>query len=111
MIILGISGLPNSQRFMRENYPGVSKLDERICQGVDSAACLMIDGKVVAAAAEERFTGEKGTGQFPIHAINYCLAEAGLTQDDIQVIAHGFNYDHYRRFFMWSKKNVRVRFQ
>ncbi|TDB54299.1 carbamoyltransferase [Photorhabdus khanii] len=104
MIILGISGLPNSQRFMQENYPCVSKLDERVCQGVDSAACLIIDGKVVAAAAEERFTGEKGTGRFPANAINYCLAEAGLTQDDIQVIAHGFNYDHYRRFFMSNEK-------
>ncbi|WP_387690491.1 carbamoyltransferase [Photorhabdus sp. RM71S] len=100
MVILGISGLPNAQRFLRENNPEVSKLDERICQGVDSAACVIIDGKIVAAAAEERFMGEKGTGRFPANAINYCLAEAGLMQDDIQVIAHGFNYDNYRRFFM-----------
>lgn len=39
----------------------------------DSAACLVIDGKVIAAAEEERFTGIKHDSSFPINAINWCL--------------------------------------
>ncbi|WP_406728671.1 carbamoyltransferase C-terminal domain-containing protein [Streptomyces sp. GD-15H] len=66
---------------------------------MDSAACLVVDGEVRAAAAEERFTGEKATGAFPEHAIAYCLDQAGIHAEDVDFIAHGFNYDKYRRFF------------
>ena len=45
----------------------------------DSAAALVVDGQIVAAAQEERFTREKHDHRFPQHAIDYCLAEAGLT--------------------------------
>ncbi|TPG90023.1 hypothetical protein EAH72_30840 [Pseudomonas caspiana] len=102
MIILGISGLPNSQRSHRARYPDALEIDERICQGLDSAACLIVDGKIIAAAAEERFTGAKGTGELPLHAIDYCLRTAQLQPSDVQVIAHGFDYDRYRRFFTQS---------
>lgn len=105
MIILGISGLPNSQRIHRANHPDALEIDERICQGLDSAACLIVDGKVVAAAAEERFTGEKGTGDIPLNAIDYCLSAATVRPSDVQVIAHGFNYDRYRRFFSQSSES------
>ena len=44
----------------------------------DSAACLVIDGEVVAAAQEERFTRKKHDHAFPINAVKYCYAEAGL---------------------------------
>ena len=74
MIVLGLSGLPNAQAHLRRRHPGIGPLDERICQGLDSAAALVVDGVVVAAAAEERFTGEKGTGRLPLHAVEYCLA-------------------------------------
>jgi carbamoyltransferase len=43
----------------------------------DSAAALLVDGKLVAAAQEERFTRKKHDARFPIHAIGYCLAEGG----------------------------------
>ncbi|HIC69795.1 MAG TPA: hypothetical protein EYO90_09760, partial [Candidatus Latescibacteria bacterium] len=43
----------------------------------DSAACLIDDGRIVAAAQEERFTREKHDQAFPLNAIRYCLAEAG----------------------------------
>jgi carbamoyltransferase len=105
MIILGISGLPNSQRAHRAAHPQALEIDERICQGLDSAACLIIDGKVIAAAAEERFTGDKGTGELPLHAIDYCLRTAHLQPGDVQVIAHGFDYDRYRRFFTQSAES------
>ena len=43
----------------------------------DSAACIIKDGKILAAAQEERFTRKKHDQNFPINAINYCLMESG----------------------------------
>jgi carbamoyltransferase len=45
----------------------------------DSAACLVVDGEIIAAAQEERFTRIKHDYNFPVHAARYCLKEAGLT--------------------------------
>jgi carbamoyltransferase len=45
----------------------------------DSAAALIVDGRIVAAAQEERFTRKKHDAGFPAHAAAYCLREAGLT--------------------------------
>jgi carbamoyltransferase len=53
----------------------------------DSAACLLKDGEIVAAASEERFTRIKGDAAFPAHAVAYCLTEAGITVDDLEVVA------------------------
>src|SRR2546423_1026063 len=53
----------------------------------DSAAALVVDGKIVAAAQEERFTREKYDARFPVAAIRYCLDEAGLTAADLDYIA------------------------
>ncbi|HEY2389508.1 MAG TPA: carbamoyltransferase [Candidatus Binatia bacterium] len=52
----------------------------------DSAACLMRDGKVIAAASEERFTRKKHDQDFPINAIQYCLAEGKILVEDIDYI-------------------------
>src|SRR6185436_17965675 len=52
----------------------------------DSAACLVFDGEIVAAAQEERFTRKKHDAAFPSHAVAYCLKEAGLTIGDIDLI-------------------------
>jgi carbamoyltransferase len=52
----------------------------------DSAACLVIGGKVIAAAQEERFTRIKHTPDFPTNAIKYCLEEGGLTIDELDAI-------------------------
>ena len=49
----------------------------------DSAACLIKDGKIIAAAQEERFTRKKHDMQFPHHAIGYCLSEAKITAGQI----------------------------
>ena len=49
----------------------------------DSAACLVVDGEIVAAAQEERFTRKKHDASFPSNAVAYCLHEAGLTINDI----------------------------
>ncbi len=44
----------------------------------DSAACLLRDGEIVAAAQEERFTRKKGEASFPTHAVDYCLEAGGI---------------------------------
>jgi carbamoyltransferase len=49
----------------------------------DSAAALLIDGKAVAAAQEERFTRKKHDAGFPENAVRYCLAEGGITFDEL----------------------------
>jgi carbamoyltransferase len=55
--------------------------------GHDVAACLLVDGVVVANAAEERFTRIKHDSGFPAAAITYCLQQAGITSRDIDVVA------------------------
>ncbi len=52
----------------------------------DSAACLMKDGIVVAAAEEERFTRKKHDASFPINAINYCLKECEININEVSYI-------------------------
>ncbi len=53
----------------------------------DAAACLVEDGKIVAAAQEERFTRKKHDPDFPSHAIKYCLEETGTNTSDLDYIA------------------------
>ena len=53
----------------------------------DSAAALVVDGRIVAAAQEERFTRKKHDARFPRHAIRYCLAEGGVGLDGIDHVA------------------------
>lgn len=49
----------------------------------DSAAALVVDGEIIAAAQEERFTRKKHDSDFPHKAILYCLSEAGITLDEV----------------------------
>lgn len=56
-----------------------------------SSACLIEDGKIIAAAAEERFTRNKLTRAFPMHAVEYCLKEAGLEMREVDFIAISWN--------------------
>ena len=52
----------------------------------DSAACLVEDGRVVAAAQEERFTRKKHDADFPAQAVDYCLREAGISRAQVDVV-------------------------
>jgi carbamoyltransferase len=52
----------------------------------DSAAALVVDGEIVAAAQEERFTRKKHDFGFPVEAIGYCLGEAGLAPEDLDYV-------------------------
>src|SRR5437762_2166916 len=65
----------------------------------DSSACIIKDGKLLAAAEEERFTHVKhgkrpvpfSTYELPFHAVNYCLQVADIHLNDIDHIAYSFN--------------------
>ena len=52
----------------------------------DSAAAIVVDGRIVAAAQEERFTRIKHDPAFPKNAVDYCLAEAGVSYDEIDYV-------------------------
>ncbi|HLK63967.1 MAG TPA: carbamoyltransferase C-terminal domain-containing protein [Bryobacteraceae bacterium] len=106
MNILGISGFENSMRVKKEHWPGLNEREYRISQGHDSAAVLVKDGVVVAAAAEERFNREKHSARFPIGAIRYCLSEGGIGLQHVDELAHGFDYSPYRRAFSLDPKTA-----
>ncbi|MGQ0715204.1 MAG: carbamoyltransferase family protein [Gemmatimonadaceae bacterium] len=57
----------------------------------DSAAALVRDGEIVAAAHEERFTRRKHDPRFPVHAINYCLEEGFIEAHELDAVVF---YDH-----------------
>src|SRR5213082_1474459 len=52
----------------------------------DSAACLVVDGEIFAAAQEERFTRVKHDHNFPVNAARYCLQEAGITAEELDYV-------------------------
>ena len=52
----------------------------------DAAACLVEDGRIVAAAQEERFTRRKHDASFPSRAVEYCLREAGIAAKDLALV-------------------------
>jgi len=62
----------------------------------DSAACLLRDGKIIAAASEERFNRQKNSSVFPTQAINFCLQKADLTVYDIDYL--GFHEKPFLKF-------------
>jgi carbamoyltransferase len=105
---LGISGLEASAPFKQEHWPGLDPREYRISQGYDSAAALVVDGKLIAAAAQERFSRKKHTGDFPIDAIQFCLREAGLGIEDVTEIAHGFDYLPFQQLYSLDPDSFRL---
>ncbi len=108
MKVLGISGFEGSVPFKKARWPGLDEREYRISQGHDSAAALVVDGRVVAAAAEERFSRKKHTGDFPARAIRYCLAEAGVGLAEVDEVAHGFDYAPYEALFKLDPDSHRL---
>ncbi len=53
----------------------------------DSAAALIVDGEIIAAAQEERFTRKKHDSSFPEHAVNYVLQEGGIGREDLTAVS------------------------
>ena len=99
MNILGISGVEGAVPFARVQWPDLDEREYRMAQGFDSAAALVVDGRIVAAVAEERMDRRKHSAAFPRGAIASCLTQAGLTLEDVDEIAHGFDYDAYRALY------------
>ncbi len=108
MNILGISGFENAMPFKKAHWPGLEEREYRISQGHDAAAALLINGVLVAAAAEERFDRQKHSAKFPAHAISYCLSEAGLSLEHIDELAHGFDYSPYQKIYSLDPMTARL---
>jgi carbamoyltransferase len=94
--ILGVSGIDGTMDFKRRHWPTLEEREYRISQGHDSAAALVVDGEFVAGVAEERISRRKHTGDFPIGAIESCLAQTGVELDELDEIVHGFDYAPYK---------------
>ena len=95
----------------------------------DSAAALLVDGQIVAAAQEERFTRKKHDPAFPANALAYVMAESGLSLSDLSAVAfydkpylkferlletyHGFAPRGLRSFIaampVWIKEKLMMR--
>ncbi len=56
-----------------------------------ASACIVVDGMLVAAVSEERFTRVKMDNSWPTHAINYCLEFAGTSLEEVDFIAYGWS--------------------
>ena len=52
----------------------------------DAAACIVVDGEIIAAAQEERFTRKKHDLSFPVNSINYCLSQSKMVSTDIDYV-------------------------
>lgn len=73
----------------------------------DSSACIIVDGKLVAAAEEERFRRIKHWAGFPSESIRYCLSEAGLTLGDVNYFAINQNL----KANLWRKIFYTIRYK
>lgn len=102
MLVLGLSGLDRALSFKTKRFPDVHPRERRIAQGFDAAAALVGPAGVLGAAAEERFTGQKGTERFPLQAIRWTLDAAGIGLEDVDRIAHAFSYESHRDAFLHS---------
>ena len=60
----------------------------------DTSACLVIDGKIVSAVEEERFTRIKHYSGFPRYSIDFCLKDNNITIDDVDAICVNFNREY-----------------
>lgn len=66
----------------------------------DTSACILVDGKLLAAAEEERFNRQKHTHEMPFHAINFCLSFARMKLKDVDYIAIPWSPNNlWRRYF------------
>ncbi len=99
MNILGLSGVEGAVPFARAQAPDLDEREYRMAQGFDAAAVLVMDGRVVAAVAEERIDRKKHSAAFPKGAIASCLTQEGITLEDVDELAHAFDYDAYRAMY------------
>ena len=75
-----------------------------IHDGHGASACLMIDGKLVAMLEEDRITRLKMDAGYPLHAIDFCLSEAGITAQEVDHVAFASTTLH--AFYIGLKMNA-----
>lgn len=102
MLTLGVAGLANVSGFLERHFPQQMAGESRIMQGMDAAAALLSDGKVIAAASEERFDRIKKSPAFPYQAMQYCLDTAGVRLSDVDDICYNFNFARYKTLYATS---------
>ena len=99
MNVIGISGFERAVQFKRQHWPGLEEREYRISQGHDAAAALVCGGRVIAAAAEERFDRRKHSAHFPVGAIRWALQHKAISLGEIDEIVHSFDYEPYRDIY------------
>ena len=77
----------------KKDYVHWQEIDVRNILGIsalyhDSAAALICNGEIIAAAQEERFTRKKHDANFPVNAISYCMEEAGIDYDELDAVVY-----------------------
>jgi carbamoyltransferase len=92
MIVLGFNGFSQSASFF-DAYFNSRGRDQNLLIGHDAGAAIFKDGILIAAAEEERFSRIKKTSNFPKHAINFCLKEAGIALADVDKIATPWDFN------------------
>lgn len=108
-VVLGYSGLDGSMEFKQRRFPDLAAGEQRLYQGLDAAAAVVVDGRLVAAVQQERFSGVKFDHGFPVDAIRSCLDIAGLSMEDVDRVGHGFDYG-VARVFSQGEELSRARF-
>ena len=99
MLTLGIAGLANVTGFLEHHFSSRMAQESRVVQGMDAAAALLLNGRVVAAASQERFDRVKKSSGFPFEAIQYCINTAGASLKDVQEIACNFSFGRYKAIY------------
>lgn len=91
MIILGYNGFGKAAELFARLYRATG-IDRHLLFGHDSAAALIIDGRLVAAVEEERLNREKKTSKFPVNAVRWCLETGGIALDDVDKVAFSWQF-------------------
>jgi carbamoyltransferase len=97
-VVLGYSGIDGADAYLNSRTDLVGP-ERRFYQGMDAAAAVFVDGHLTAAVQQERLTGQKFDNAYPAEAMSWCLAASGVSERDVDVVAHGFDYGRYRRLF------------
>lgn len=102
-VVLGFSGIANGDEYQRRY--GLRFV------GHDAAAALVVDGRLVFAAEEERFSRAKHTSSLPVNAVRAALAHAGLALRDVDVLAYTWEVSlaKYLRMCLYHVPQVPLR--
>ena len=88
-------------------------MDDKFILGInflhsDTSSCIFKNGKLIAAAEEERFSRIKHTSSFPINSINFCLNEAKIDISDLDIITINSNpFSSIDKKILFTLKNLK----